>query len=229
MGARTFQKDDQFSFNMVLMGKALSQLALIIMSWRRALLRGLGKYEGKGELVRVVLLTDGAEQVVYSEEAPVVVPHVPVMQLPQFSEKQDIHLQFLTPLRIQKDKKILGAKDMSAQLLLRNIIRRVSFVSQFHLGGAIDFNAEETNSLADLLRDERRLAWLDWSRFSSRQQQKMDLGGVTGHWLLREVPRGLMPFIYLGQWLHVGKETSFGLGHYKIVDQPWKPTDRESL
>jgi hypothetical protein len=229
IGVKTYHKDEQFSFNIVLMGESIGHLALIILAWRRALLRGLGKYEGKGELISVVLLTDVAEQIVYSEEAPFVVAHMPAIQLPEFRDKEDIHLQFLTPLRIQKDKKILGAKDISAKILLRNIVRRVSFVSQFHLGGALEFNVHETNSLADSLLDERRLAWLDWSRFSSRQQQKMDLGGVTGHWLLRDVPGGLMPFIYIGQWLHVGKETSFGLGHYTIVDQPWKPADRESF
>lgn len=229
MGVKTYQKGDLFSFNMVLMGESLGQLALIILAWRRALLRGLGKYEGKGELVDVVLLTDGAEQVVYSEETPVVMAHVPAIQLPTFNDGANIHLHFFTPLRIQKDKKILGAKDITAQILLRNIIRRVSFVSQFQLGGVMDFNVHDTNSLADSVQDERRLAWMDWSRFSSRQQQKMDLGGLTGHWLLRNVPSELLPLIYAGQWLHVGKETSFGLGQFKIVDQPWQPAHCEPL
>jgi hypothetical protein len=32
------------------------------------------------------------------------------------------------------------------------------------------------------IREEKSLTWLDWTRFSSRQQQKMRLGGVIGTW-----------------------------------------------
>ena len=51
----------------------------------------------------------------------------------------------------------------------------------------------------------------------------MDLGGLKGHWLLKQVPPQLQPFIHLGEWLHVGKETMFGLGGYKIDDTAWCP------
>ena len=45
----------------------------------------------------------------------------------------------------------------------------------------------------------------------------MTLGGLVGHWQLQEVPEQLLPFIYLGQWLHVGKECAFGLGKYRWI------------
>jgi hypothetical protein len=62
------------------------------------------------------------------------------------------------------------------------------------------------------------LTWHDWTRWSSRQQQHMKLGGLMGRFRL---PNGaladLWPLIWLGQYLHIGKNTSFGLGAYRIA------------
>ena len=66
------------------------------------------------------------------------------------------------------------------------------------------------------IRDKKRLVWRDWTRFSSRQQQKMTLGGVIGEWTLSGTLTPFLPFLRLGEWLHVGKEASFGLGRYTI-------------
>lgn len=76
------------------------------------------------------------------------------------------------------------------------------------------------NNLADDVEDDRRLVWQDWERYTSRQNQEMNLGGVVGRWYLKQVPAELLPFIYLGQWLHLGKETAFGLGKYQWTSEP---------
>ena len=72
---------------------------------------------------------------------------------------------------------------------------------------------------AERLRDERQLRWFDWTRYSSRQQQEMALGGVVGAWRLngpRDALASVWPWLWLGQWLHVGKNASFGLGGYQL-------------
>jgi len=227
MGSRIYEPGAEFCFNMVLMGSSLTQLPMIIMAWRRAFLRGLGKTEGKAELTSVVLITQNENRIVYSEEAPVLVQHKSTLTMPRYTAARDLHLLVSTPLRLQRSKKILGARDIDAGILLRNLIRRVSLLAQFQLGAAIAFDVHHYNALADQVKDERRLSWQDWSRYSTRQQQKMDLGGVQGHWLLREVPVELLPFVYLGQWVHVGKETSFGLGGYQIVEDHWQSIQRD--
>jgi hypothetical protein len=45
----------------------------------------------------------------------------------------------------------------------------------------------------------------------------MQLGGVVGQWTLQGDLHPFMPFIHLGQWLHAGKNASFGLGHYRMA------------
>jgi hypothetical protein len=72
-------------------------------------------------------------------------------------------------------------------------------------------DASRLAAAAEQLVDERRLQWKDWTRFSSRQGREMTLGGVIGEWTLRGDLQELLPWFWLGQWLHVGKETTMGL------------------
>jgi CRISPR/Cas system endoribonuclease Cas6 (RAMP superfamily) len=45
----------------------------------------------------------------------------------------------------------------------------------------------------------------------------MQMGGLVGE-IVVELAEGspLWPYLWLGQWLHAGKGTSMGLGHYTI-------------
>jgi hypothetical protein len=47
----------------------------------------------------------------------------------------------------------------------------------------------------------------------------MTLGGVLGQWHLHgptEALAAAWPWLWLGQWLHVGKNATFGLGGYAL-------------
>ena len=47
----------------------------------------------------------------------------------------------------------------------------------------------------------------------------MTLGGVLGRWTLHGSPEALAalwPWLWLGQWHHVGKNATMGLGGYAL-------------
>ena len=226
---RVYQPDETLLFEMVLCGNALQHLPVVILAWRRAFLRGVGGGDGKGELYKAEILEpDGTAKVIYDYGYPRIVPHETIITAPNFDAsacfKMDVHLLLETPLRLQQQGSILGPREMTAPALLRNLIRRVTLQLQMQQPDACPLEQiRHLNNLADKVEDERRLAWQEWGRYSSRQKQAMKLGGVTGHWLLNDVSTELLPFIYLGQWLHVGKETAFGLGKYKWLTGHWQP------
>jgi hypothetical protein len=67
--------------------------------------------------------------------------------------------------------------------------------------------------------DRRDLRWIDQIRYSGRQRPEMNLGGVVGAWTLRGEPERLAPFVpwlWLAQWLHLGKNATMGLGGYRL-------------
>lgn len=223
---RTYREGESLAFDMVLTGGALAHLAVIILAWRRAFFRGIGNGDGTAELVSVANMNT-QENSIYSEDEPVIAAHNTQLIVPEFTVPQDVHLQLLTPLRVQQQGKVLSPRELTASIFLRQLIRRVTLQAQLQQPDV--FPIEEIrhlNILANEVQDERRLQWLDWERFSSHQKQKMTLGGITGHLLLKAVPVELLPFIYVGQWLHLGKETAFGLGGYKWLESEWLPSAR---
>jgi hypothetical protein len=220
-----YQPEDILIFHHVLFGPALNHLSLIILAWRRALLRGLGKGDGKAELICVEQeLAPGNWGVIYTEEEPLIKDHSVEISLTRFHKPQDVHLHLRTPLRIQHRGKILGPREVNGSLFLRQLIRRISLCTHVHQNWQWPLELiRELNELADHVKDDRRLHWQEWGRYSSRQHQAMQLGGIVGHWYLEQVPVELLHIIYLGQWFHLGKETAFGLGKYEWIEEPWKP------
>lgn len=228
-GAQLLEPGMPLVFNMVLVGNALQQLPLITLAWQRALARGMTSSHGTGDLQRVEWLPpDGSALLIYSAENPRIAEHQPRLALPAFTDASDVHLHLLTPLRIEIRKKALGKHDISAAVFLRHLVRRISLLLQFHAADQAGTLLPESqqalalNALADAVQDERELMWQDWARYSTRQQQEIPLGGLTGRWLMKQVPPALLPYLYLGQWLHAGKETAFGLGRYEQTDTEWQ-------
>lgn len=211
-----------FRFNMVLAGDALSHLALITFAWQSALKQGLTKSRSAAELVAVDWLPADLEPVpIWRAEAPVLCEHTPLLAVPAAPPNlQHITLRFSTPLRLQQQGQPLRADQLSPRTLLAAVARRVALVMEFHAhqdhwGAQVPAIA----ALAEGLTDERQLRWHDWTRYSSRQQQEMTLGGLVGLWQLKGDPETLAtlwPWLWLGQWLHVGKNASFGLGAYQL-------------
>lgn len=140
---------------------------------------------------------------------------------------QCISLRIHTPLRLQSQGKPLGVGQLSARALIAAIARRTALLMEFHAGslpspgGHVSWGeaAKHATALADTLTDTRELHWFDWTRYSSRQQQQMTLGGVLGTWTLHGSADNLAqlwPWLWLGQWLHVGKNATMGLGGYTL-------------
>lgn len=229
---RILSVGDTLCFNMVLLGEVIQQLPLLLLAWRRAFMGGIGPAEGKGHLVAVDYLGPSEETTaVYGRDSQSIAPHQAGLTLP-VARRADLHLELLTALRIEQQKQPLAARQLSAPIFLRHLLRRVALLSELYfdrsLGELTGLNIAQLNTQCDAVADERRLRWRDWQRYSSRQRQGMRLGGVTGHWLLKAVPQELQSCVYLGQWLHAGKETVFGLGRYRITDQPWSANPMES-
>jgi CRISPR/Cas system endoribonuclease Cas6 (RAMP superfamily) len=61
------------------------------------------------------------------------------------------------------------------------------------------------------------LRWIDWERYSNRQQTRMRLGGFVGQVTYRGDFTEFFPYLLLGTYTHVGKGATFGLGGYRVA------------
>lgn len=215
-GERTYAPGETLSFHIVLAGRVVEQLPLIVWAFHKAFQRGVGRGDGTARLARAWHISGTGPTSVLDGPGGPIAAHEAVVPSPPVFTGTAVTLHFDAPLRLQTNGRRATAEEFTARKLLTTLIRRVALLCEFHGAGplALDFSALAAQAAA--VGSEKRLEWRDWTRYSSRQQQKMDLGGVVGSWRLSGELAPFLPFLHLGQWLHVGKEATFGLGAYRL-------------
>ena len=165
---------------------------------------------------RVVWEEETGETEIFTPEAGVILDHETFVTVPPWPGRTEMPLRFLTPTRIQRDGSPLGPERLIPRDLLVGLLRRVSQVVEIHTSHSMPADYTTLARQAEGIGAHGRLTWLDWTRRSARQQQTMSLGGVVGNWTLTGELEPFWAYLYLGQWLHLGKNATFGLGHYRI-------------
>ena len=129
-----------------------------------------------------------------------------------------VRVRLLTPLRVKRHEHFVGVSDFDFRAFAGGLLRRISLLTYFFGETPL-----ETDFAALVRRAESvpvsgcDLLWREWTRHSSRQQAKLQMGGLVGRFEL--AGPGLRPFwpiLWLGQWTHAGKGCSMGLGRYVL-------------
>ena len=129
-----------------------------------------------------------------------------------------VRVRLLSPLRIKRHERFVGAWDFEFRTFLGGLLRRISLLTYFFSDTPLEtdfaglLRCAESISIA-----ERDLRWREWTRHSSRQNAKLQMGGLVGSFeLAREGLDPFWPYLWLGQWTHAGKGGSMGLGRYVL-------------
>lgn len=213
-GEKVYETGETLYFDLVLVGRLIEQLPLIAFAWQRAFEHQVG--HGKAELTAIYV--EQQHQLVPIYENKKIVSHQSLLALPTELPDQ-LSMKILTPMRIQRDGHALSPTEITLDRIIIGLAKRLTLLAEFHMHQVLTLDFEQLRQEMIALEDDKQLQWLDWTRYSSRQKQKMQLGGVVGEWHIRHI-RHISPMIarllYLGQWIHVGKNATFGLGKYQI-------------
>jgi hypothetical protein len=214
-GRRVYNPGDTLSFHTVLFGRAPEKLALVVYAWQRAFSRSVG--HGTARLTDVSLVTPEGVAGVYDADKGRLLPHDTALPVPE-NAGRDVTLCFTTPLRLQENRRILPPAELTPRVLLTALLRRNSLLAEFHAGTTPDYDFQAMAAATAAVGYSHDLQWRHWVRYSNRQRQSMALDGVVGRWRLRNVPECFHEHLYVGQWTHVGKNATFGLGQYHIEE-----------
>ncbi|MBK1632948.1 hypothetical protein CKO31_19775 [Thiohalocapsa halophila] len=220
-GGRTLAPGEQLAVGLTIIGDSIYFLPYWVYAFQRAGDLGIGRGRGRFALTEVAqesalgadtwvpLWQTGASSAAPLEPAAVAFPAPP----------DGIWIELLTPLRIKRRGEWVTAADFTAAEFLFHLCQRLDRLeSQFGTGEPGGFWDAHRAQLQALPPAPSELRWHDWTRYSSRQQQHMKLGGLLGRFRVpADALPDLWPLIWLGQYAHVGKNTSFGLGAYRAL------------
>ncbi len=218
LGRRWVGAGETLSFSIVLVGRALANLPLVSYAMQRAFERGIGPRRAQGSLEDIALEQPDAAESIWDPECSRVLPHEQTLTVPNFAHAGAVALHITTPLRLQNQGHPVPPEELRPRTLVTALLRRASLLFELHAGlPPVGAAASRLAAAAERLTDERRLRWKDWTRYSSRQEREMTLGGVVGEWRLEGDLDELLPWLWLGQWLHVGKNATMGMGMYALA------------
>jgi len=215
---KRYGPESMVNFNLILIGKAVDYLPYFIYTFDELGKNGIGKGRGRYKLQEVrlednSLVYSGYDKLIRRAETSFIEIHdfIPSDNI------DSITLRFITPLRIKYNRDLVVKPEF--HILIRNLLRRLGLLYYFHCG-----NQEPSWNHREIIEHAQNISitssslrWLDWERYSSRQDTRMRLGGVVGEITYTGNIEPFIQFLRAGEILHAGKNTSFGLGRYEIV------------
>lgn len=207
-----------YALGFTLIGRGAQHLPHIIHALERAGAAGIGQGRGKLALERIDQFDpDGADWTSIYRPGQSCEPRAAITPaIPAAPDQVRVILQ--TPLRLKREAGIVGVKDFTFGALFSNLLRRISMLTYFHTDTPLETDfAGLTRAARETRHRHAQLRWFDWSRYSSRQQREMTLGGLLGGFTLDGASiEPFWPYLWLGQYLHAGAVTSMGLGRYRL-------------
>ena len=136
-----------------------------------------------------------------------------------------VRVRLLSPLRIKRRDHLVGAADFDFRAFMSALLRRVSMLTYFFSDTPLETDFAGLLRAAESVPVTRpELRWREWTRHSSRQNAKLQMGGLVGRFELAAPRIGpFWPLLWLGQWTHAGKGGSMGLGRYVLEPAPSAP------
>lgn len=201
------KKGDIMSFAMIFFSNTISYIPILIRAIKSAG-KTLGIERNKFKLISVF---NDKQDEIYDGE--IIKPQfVNIKYLQEYidyrlSISNDISIiKIINPIRFKKNKKFND--DLLEEDIINLIKRRLITLATLE--------ERELEIQGDYAIEIKRkeLKWEEFNRYSNRQSSKMSLGGVTGLIELGEISEDAKKLLIAGELIHIGKNTSFGLGDY---------------
>jgi hypothetical protein len=219
LNSRTrFPAGSPFDFSLLLFGNANESLPYFVYAFEIMGESGIGKkLQGqRGRFTLNQVTSDG--NVIYDSASKKLTPTVPVdvaVGSPDdYPACSVLRINLLTPLRLKHHNAF--SSELPFHMLVRTMLRRISGLFEHFAAGEpqLDYRGLVAQAQAITI-ESSSLRWHDWERYSNRQEQAMMMGGLIGSATYRGNLTPYLPLLELCRDLHIGKQSSFGLGLFE--------------
>src|SRR6185312_11486411 len=233
-----FLSGEKFQFSLVLIGRALDHLPYFVLSFRDLAAQGIGLNRAKCELQLVeeqtlhsLLQADrpasqpldhkifaSSDQVFHSPQG-LDLPQWIAQRLHQLSScpgcDQKISISFLTPTLLKAENAI--ARSPEFDHVFKRLRDRINSLSTFFGGGPLSADFAGLGLRAEQVRTvSSDVQWVERFRTSSKTFQRHELSGFTGTAVYAGDLHEFLPWLALGELIHLGKHTAWGSGWISV-------------
>jgi len=218
-----FKKEEPFDFALILFGRANEFLPYFVYAFEQMGRLGIGKrIEGKRARFLLKKVTSNGKLTYSGETGKITTDKlVEDLQIEDFmtddlANAHRIDISLKTPLRLKFQNRLEAGLPFHS--LIRAMLRRASSLQNYYGNGEppLDYRGIVDRAKAVETADSS-LRWFDWERYSNKQDQSMLMGGIIGEVSYSGDLTEFLPLVRFCEKVHIGKQTSFGLGKIEIT------------
>ena len=221
LDGRTVQPGERFHFDVHILDTGEPALPYFVLAFAQLARDGLGPGRGRAELTGVDRLDlsgaaaarvfDG-QQVRMSE-----ICRPNSVDLRAAAERTGrVRIRFVTPTELKSGHEVAERPEFG--ILLARLRDRVSILRSLYGAGPLEIDFRAFGERAASVRMPRcELQHMHVERVSSRTEQRHPLGGFVGEAEYQGELGEFLPYLRLGQWVGVGRQTVWGKGEIVIL------------
>ena len=218
--------EETLELGLVLVGRALDFLPYFLYVVQETGKRGLGRAQVP---YRLLAVTDGSQAdgpVIFHAEEGIIHDSVPAITLAGLQQQGDaqvrqVTMEFLAPLRIKKYGAYQEAGErIEFATLLDLLLGRLEALALFHCEESWSPNTVLREAAHSVQVVAKHLSLQPLERYSNRHHQKLPLHGLVGTVSFTGNLAAFLPLLRMGEYVHIGAGTAFGLGQYRLYTQP---------
>jgi hypothetical protein len=218
---RLYRKNDTFEFKILLFGKANNYLPYFIYAADKMGEIGIGEKieseRGKFKLKSAaynnqIIYSSKNENLKILKDLPDITIFKPENTLNKTRKiKIRIKINIKTPLRIKIENHLQS--ELPFYFFVKAMLRRASSLISYYGDTPLHIDYTDIIKKASNIKTvEYDIKWCDFIRYSSRQKNRMFLGGIKGSVIYEGDLNPFIGLINFCEKTHLGKQTSFGLG-----------------
>lgn len=213
-----WQKGELYSFDITLFGQATQLVDKLFIAMKLGETLGFGTQRTPFRILSIASITPtgykaGVQEFTLADALAI----KPIDYLNE--EEKEVAVTFVTPVRIKYQGNICRNTIPDLNFFVNQILRRLIQLSRFWV--------LDDQVLFDSIYDYRPVIrshqvtnhcyFEDWQRFSQKSQEFLPFGGLKGQVSFCGEINHSIPLLQIGEVLHIGGKTTFGLGKYQLI------------
>ena len=213
------QAGDTLCFNLILFGKTIVYFSQFLNAFYALGMNGLGKEMARFRILSVTNtrkkpIMDGRDVLMQNYEIGRVTDYVSFRREQIKGRTGEVRIRFPSPLSVKFRSNEL--KELIPRAIVESACRRIYMLDCLE---GIETNVHdmeflESIQIPDSVSEVHRNVSV--RRYSNHQGSAMYLKGIEGEILFESLEGNLLDILLAGELVHIGKNTSFGFGRYRI-------------